>query len=96
MTAPRRGRFRNELPTRAGVYHLTHSHGPSFPSDRAGGAFGIAWGIYFIDKRAGRVFLAVATLIAFGRLLARRIIQSLPGAALLVPAGTAFAVSLRV
>jgi undecaprenyl-diphosphatase len=52
-----------------GVYHLTHSHDPSFPSDHASGAFGIAWGIYFVDRRIGRVFLAVATLISIGRLL---------------------------
>ena len=52
-----------------GAYHLTQSHDPSFPSDHASGAFGIAWGIYFIDRRIGRVFLAVATLIAIGRLL---------------------------
>ena len=52
-----------------GVYHLTHSHDPSFPSDHASAAFGIAFGIYVIDKRVGRFFLAVATLIAFGRMV---------------------------
>jgi undecaprenyl-diphosphatase len=51
------------------VYHLSHSHDPSFPSDHASGAFGIAFGIYFVDKRIGRWFIAVATLIAAGRVL---------------------------
>jgi undecaprenyl-diphosphatase len=49
------------------VYHLTHSRDPSFPSDHASAAFGIAFGIYFFDRRAGRFFLVVATLIALGR-----------------------------
>jgi len=52
-----------------GVYHLTHSHDPSFPSDHASAAFGIAFGIYVIDKRVGRFFLVVATLIAVGRMV---------------------------
>lgn len=51
------------------VYHLSHSHDPSFPSDHASAAFGIAFGIYFIDRRVGRFFIAVATLIAAGRVL---------------------------
>jgi membrane-associated phospholipid phosphatase len=51
------------------VYHLTKSHDPSFPSDHASAAFGIAFGIYFIDRRVGKFFLAVAVLIGFGRLL---------------------------
>ena len=51
------------------VYHLTKSHDPSFPSDHASAAFGIAFGIYFIDRRVGKFFLAVAALIGFGRLL---------------------------
>src|SRR3954465_7363242 len=33
------------------VYHLSHSHDPSFPSDHASAAFGIAFGIYFVDRR---------------------------------------------
>jgi len=51
------------------VYHLSHSHDPSFPSDHASAAFGIAFGIYFIDRRVGRFFVAVAALIAAGRVL---------------------------
>jgi len=52
-----------------GVYHLSNSHDPSFPSDHASAAFGIAFGIYLVDRRIGRLFLAIATLIAAGRLL---------------------------
>lgn len=51
------------------VYHLTHSHDPSFPSDHASAAFGLAFGIYFVDRRVGKLFIAVATLIAAGRVL---------------------------
>jgi len=51
------------------AYHLTQSHDPSFPSDHASAAFGIAFGIYFVDKRVGRIFLVVATLIAAGRVV---------------------------
>jgi undecaprenyl-diphosphatase len=51
------------------VYHLTHSHDPSFPSDHASAAFGLAFGIYLVDRRIGRFFIAVATLIAAGRVL---------------------------
>ena len=52
-----------------GVYHLSSAPDPSFPSDPASAAFGIAFGIYLVDRRIGRLFLAIATLIAVGRLL---------------------------
>jgi len=52
-----------------GVYHLSNSHDPSFPSDHASAAFGIAFGIYFVDRRVGRVFLVIASLIAIGRVV---------------------------
>ncbi len=55
--------------THPGVYHLSASHDPSFPSGHASAAFGIAFGIYFIDRRVGRFFLFVATLIAIGRVV---------------------------
>ena len=54
--------------THPGVYHLSHSHDPSFPSDHASAAFGIAFGVYFVDRRLGRLFLAIATLIGVGRI----------------------------
>jgi undecaprenyl-diphosphatase len=53
----------------AHVYHLTSTRDPSFPSDHASAAFGIAFGIYFFDRRVGRFFLTVATLIAAGRVV---------------------------
>jgi len=52
-----------------GVYHLTQSHDPSFPSDHASAAFGIAFGIFFVNRRVGSYFLAVATLIGLGRVV---------------------------
>jgi membrane-associated phospholipid phosphatase len=52
-----------------GAYHLSSSHDPSFPSDHASAAFGIAFGIFFVAPRVGGVFLAVATLIAIGRVV---------------------------
>jgi undecaprenyl-diphosphatase len=51
-----------------GVYHLTSSHDPSFPSDHASAAFGIAVAILLIAGRVGWLFLAAATVIALGRL----------------------------
>jgi undecaprenyl-diphosphatase len=51
------------------VYHLSQSHDPSFPSDHASAAFGIAFGIYFVDRRVGRFFILVAAVIAAGRIL---------------------------
>jgi undecaprenyl-diphosphatase len=53
----------------AHVYHLTNSRDPSFPSDHASAAFGIAFGIYAFDRRAGYVFIAIATLVAAGRIV---------------------------
>ena len=66
-----------------GVYHLSSSHDPSFPSDHASAAFGIAFGIYFVDRRVGRVFLAIASLIAIGRVVvgAHYVTDVLAGAA---------------
>ncbi|HEX5469767.1 MAG TPA: phosphatase PAP2 family protein [Gaiellaceae bacterium] len=52
-----------------GVYHLTSTHDPSFPSDHASAAFAIAVAILLIAGRVGWIFLAGAAVIAFGRLL---------------------------
>ena len=49
---------------------LSPSHGQSFPSDHATAAFAIAFGILFITRRAGWVFLAWAVLIGVSRVLA--------------------------
>jgi len=43
------------------------SHDPSFPSDHASAAFGIAFAVFFFDRLVGSFFLAAAALIAAGR-----------------------------
>jgi undecaprenyl-diphosphatase len=48
---------------------LTRSSDSSFPSDHATAAFAIGFGIFFVHRRAGWVFLAMATLIAASRVL---------------------------
>jgi undecaprenyl-diphosphatase len=46
------------------------SHEPSFPSDHAIAAFGIAFVVAFIGRRMGALFLAGASVIALTRVLA--------------------------
>ena len=46
------------------------SHDPSFPSDHATAAFAIAFGILFVARRTGWLFLAWAALIGISRVLA--------------------------
>ncbi len=46
---------------------LARSTDPSFPSDHASAAFGIAVGIVLVHRRVGFLFLGVATLIAVSR-----------------------------
>ena len=45
------------------------SHDPSFPSDHASAAFGIAFAIFLFDRVVGSFFLAAAALIAVGRVV---------------------------
>ena len=45
------------------------SHDPSFPSDHASAAFGIAFGVFLVDRVAGWIFVAAAVVLSFGRLL---------------------------
>jgi membrane-associated phospholipid phosphatase len=45
------------------------SHDPSFPSDHASAAFGIAFAVLFFSRVAGALFIAAATLIAVGRVV---------------------------
>jgi len=45
----------------------SRSHDPSFPSDHASAAFGIAFAVFIFDRLAGSLFLAAALLIAVGR-----------------------------
>jgi len=45
----------------------SRSHDPSFPSDHASAAFGIAFAVFLFDRVVGSIFLAAATVIAVGR-----------------------------
>jgi undecaprenyl-diphosphatase len=45
----------------------SRSHDPSFPSDHASAAFGIAFAVFQFDRIAGAIFLAAATFIGIGR-----------------------------
>jgi undecaprenyl-diphosphatase len=45
----------------------SRSHDPSFPSDHASAAFGIAFAVFLFDRVVGSFFLAAATVIAVGR-----------------------------
>jgi undecaprenyl-diphosphatase len=48
---------------------VARSHDPSFPSDHASAAFGIAFAVLMFDRVAGALFVAAAALIGFGRVL---------------------------
>jgi len=45
----------------------SRSHDPSFPSDHASAAFGIAFAVFLFDRVVGSIFIAAATVIAVGR-----------------------------
>jgi membrane-associated phospholipid phosphatase len=45
----------------------SRSHDPSFPSDHASAAFGIAFAILLFDRVAGVIFMAAALFIGVGR-----------------------------
>jgi undecaprenyl-diphosphatase len=49
---------------------LARSHDASFPSDHASAAFGIAFAVLFVARRAGLFFLLYAVLIGASRVLA--------------------------
>ena len=49
---------------------LTPSADPSFPSDHATAALSLAFGVFFVSRRAGWFFLAFAGLVAVSRVLA--------------------------
>ncbi len=52
-----------------GVYTLSHSADPSFPSDHASAAFGIAFAVLLFEPVVGAVFLGLAVLIGVGRVV---------------------------
>ena len=45
----------------------TRSHDPSFPSDHASAAFGIAFAVFLLDRLVGSIFLTAACAIGVGR-----------------------------
>ena len=45
----------------------SRSHDPSFPSDHASAAFGIAFAVFLFDRVVGSIFIAAATFISVGR-----------------------------
>jgi undecaprenyl-diphosphatase len=49
---------------------LTRSADPSFPSDHATAALSIAFGVFFVSRRAGWFFLSFAGLVAVSRVVA--------------------------
>jgi undecaprenyl-diphosphatase len=49
---------------------LPRSSDPSFPSDHATAALSIAFGVFFVSRRAGWFFLAFAAVVASSRVLA--------------------------
>jgi undecaprenyl-diphosphatase len=56
------------------IAHPGHAHlliarstDPSFPSDHATGAFGLAFGIWLYDRTLGSVLLGLAALVSFAR-----------------------------
>lgn len=54
----------------AGVWHpYANSHDAAFPSDHTSAAFGIAWGIFLYDRLVGSVFLAVAVVLSWLRVV---------------------------
>jgi undecaprenyl-diphosphatase len=48
---------------------VARSHDPSFPSDHASAAFGIAFAVLMFDRIAGGLFVVAAALIGLGRVL---------------------------
>lgn len=52
------------------VVFAGRSHDPSFPSDHASAAYAIATAIFLFDRVVGSIFLAAATAIAVGRVVA--------------------------
>jgi len=71
------------------------SRDASFPSDHASASFAIAFAILFVDPLAGALFLAIALVIAVGRLLIGAHYPGDVGAGLLVGAFSA-AVVMRL
>ena len=53
-----------------GVWHpYAQGTDKSFPSDHASAAFGIAWGVFLVDRVVGSIFLAAAAVISWSRVV---------------------------
>jgi undecaprenyl-diphosphatase len=48
---------------------VSRSHDPSFPSDHASAAFGIAFAVLLVDRIVGALFVAAAAAVSIGRVL---------------------------
>jgi undecaprenyl-diphosphatase len=48
---------------------VPRSHDPSFPSDHASAAFGIAFAVLLADKAVGALFVAAAAALSIGRVI---------------------------
>lgn len=48
---------------------VPRSHDPSFPSDHASAAFGIAFAVLLVDRTIGALFVAAAAALAIGRVV---------------------------
>jgi membrane-associated phospholipid phosphatase len=75
-----------------GAYHLSSSKDPSFPSDHASAAIGIAIAVFLFDRLVGSLFLAAAVLIAIGRVFIGAHYPGDIAASLLVGLGSALLV----
>src|SRR5436190_10563404 len=70
---------------------LPRSVDPSFPSDHATAALSIAFGVFFVSRRAGWFFLAFAVLVSASRVLAGMHYPTDVLASLVVAAASGFA-----
>ena len=48
---------------------VPRSHDPSFPSDHASAAFGIAFAVLLVDRTVGALFVAAAAVLSIGRVV---------------------------
>jgi undecaprenyl-diphosphatase len=79
--------------THAGVWHpYAQGRDKSFPSDHASAAFGIAWGVFLVDRAAGALFLLAAAVLSWSRVVIGAHYPGDVGAGVLVGLGAALLV----